>query len=153
MPITFDLRKIYNYSFWKCELKPSEHACKIFFNYLKLCVVSLLAKKVHYLPPKHFSNEFSYHYWQKSFDGDSFASQSRFDAYADSNTKPSIVYVTEQSLCHPISVHSQSYIASFPIKKVAVRGASGRRMKDGVRRRGPRKIFDHVLFTLRKRPF
>ena len=44
------------------------------------------AKKVHLLPPNHasrcFSNEFSQHYWQESFDGDSFASQSRFDAYA-----------------------------------------------------------------------
>jgi len=29
-----------------------------------------------------FSDEFSQHYWQESFDGDSFASQSRFDAYA-----------------------------------------------------------------------
>ena len=29
-----------------------------------------------------FSNEFSQHYWQESFDGDSFVSQSRFDAYA-----------------------------------------------------------------------
>ena len=26
--------------------------------------------------------EFSRHYWQESFDGDSFGSQSRFDAYA-----------------------------------------------------------------------
>ena len=63
------------------ELKPSEHACKIFFNYLKLCVVRFFAKKEHILPPKHasrcFSNEFSQHYWQESFDGDSFVSQSR----------------------------------------------------------------------------
>jgi len=28
-----------------------------------------------------FSKEFSQHHWQKSFDGDSFACQSRFDAY------------------------------------------------------------------------
>ena len=28
-----------------------------------------------------FSNEFSQHYWQESFDGDSFLSQSRMDAY------------------------------------------------------------------------
>ena len=49
-------------------------------------VVSFFAKKVQFLPPKHasrcFSNEFSQHHWQESFDGDSFASQSRFDAYA-----------------------------------------------------------------------
>ena len=81
MLIAFDPRKI-----WKCELKTSEHACKIFFNYSKLCVISLFAKKVQFLPPKHtsrcFSNEFSQCYWQESFDGDSFASQSRFDAYA-----------------------------------------------------------------------
>ena len=31
----------------------------------------------------HFErNEFSQHYWQESFDGDSFVSQSRLDAYA-----------------------------------------------------------------------
>ena len=45
-----------------------------------------LAKKVHFLPPKHasrlFSNEFLEHYSQESFDGDSFVSSSRFDAYA-----------------------------------------------------------------------
>ena len=29
------------------------------------------------------SNEFSQRHWQESFDGDSFASQSRFDGYAD----------------------------------------------------------------------
>ena len=29
------------------------------------------------------SNELSQSYWQESFDDDSFASQSRFDAYAD----------------------------------------------------------------------
>ena len=29
-----------------------------------------------------FSNEFSQHYWQQPFDGDSFVSQLRFDAYA-----------------------------------------------------------------------
>ena len=28
------------------------------------------------------SNEFSQHDWQESFDGDSFVSQSKFDAYA-----------------------------------------------------------------------
>ena len=47
-------------------------------------------EKVHFLPPKHasrcFSNEFSQRYWQESFDGDSFASQSRFDAYACGTT-------------------------------------------------------------------
>ena len=44
------------------------------------------AKKIQFLAPKHasryFSNEFSQDYWQGSFDGDSFVSQSRFDAYA-----------------------------------------------------------------------
>ena len=30
---------------------------------------------------KYLSNEFSQHYWQESFDGDSIAIQSRFDAY------------------------------------------------------------------------
>ena len=75
-----------NCSFWKCELMPSKHACKIFFNYSKLCVISCFAKKVHFLSPKHasqcFSNEFSQHHWQESFDCDSFVDQSRYDAYA-----------------------------------------------------------------------
>ena len=31
-------------------------------------------------------NEFSQHYWQESFDGDSFVSQSKFDAYATRHT-------------------------------------------------------------------
>ena len=37
-----------NCSFWKCELKPSKHACKIFFNYSKLCAISFLAKKYNF---------------------------------------------------------------------------------------------------------
>lgn len=70
-----------NCAFWKCELKPSEHASKTLFNYSKLCVIRFFTKKVHFLSPKHasryFSNEFSQHYWQESFDRDSFLSQSR----------------------------------------------------------------------------
>ena len=31
----------------------------------------------------HFFDEFLQHYWQESSNGDSFVSQSRFDAYAD----------------------------------------------------------------------
>ena len=38
---------------WTCELKSSEHTCRIFFDYSKLCVISSFAKKVHYLPPIH----------------------------------------------------------------------------------------------------
>ena len=57
MSISFDPRKVKNCSFWKCELKPSEHACKI----------SSIARKVQFFPPNHasrcFSNEFSKHYW------------------------------------------------------------------------------------------
>ena len=30
-------------------MKHSEHACKIFFNYSKLCVISFFAKKVQFL--------------------------------------------------------------------------------------------------------
>ena len=49
-------------------------------------------QRVHFLPPKHasrcFSNEFSQHHWWESFDGDSFVSQSRFDAYAPPATTP-----------------------------------------------------------------
>ena len=37
------------------ELKPSEHACKIFF---KLCVKSCFAKKEQYLQTKHACNIF-----------------------------------------------------------------------------------------------
>ena len=90
MLITFDPCKIYiRYSicyFWTCELKLSGHACKIFFNYSKLCVISFFTKKVQFLPPKHasccFFNEFSQRYWQESFNDNSFASQSRFNTYA-----------------------------------------------------------------------
>ena len=39
--------------------------------------IALITTKIH------FSNEFSQHYWQESFDGDSFVSQSRFDTYAN----------------------------------------------------------------------
>ena len=70
-------------------MKPSNHTYKILFNYLKLCVISLFVIKVHYLPQKHasrcFLNEFSQQSWQESFDGDSFASQSRFHAFATSS--------------------------------------------------------------------
>ena len=51
--------------------------------------ISFFAKKVQFLPPKHasrcFLNEFSQQSWQESFDGDSFASQSRFHAFATSS--------------------------------------------------------------------
>ena len=97
MSITFDLyARSQNCSLWKCELKPSEHACKIFFNYSKLCVISIFAKRVYFLPPKTcFSNEFSQHYWLitkripwmvipllANQDLMPMLSQSRFDAYA-----------------------------------------------------------------------
>ena len=42
----------------ECELKPSEHACKIFFNCSKLRVISFFAKNVHFLPPNHASRWF-----------------------------------------------------------------------------------------------
>ena len=55
-----------------------------FCNCSKLCVISFFVKKVHFLPRKHaprcFLKEFSHNYWQESFDGDSFVSQSRLDA-------------------------------------------------------------------------
>ena len=47
-----------NCSFWRCELKPSKHACKIFFNFLKLCVISFFAKKVQFLPPNTLLDAF-----------------------------------------------------------------------------------------------
>ena len=52
---------------------------KLFSNYSKLCVISFFANKVHYLPPKHASRR---NFRKESFDGDSFVSQSRFDAYS-----------------------------------------------------------------------
>ena len=62
--------------------------CSIIRNYVLL---ALLTKKVHFLPPKHpsgyFSNEFSQHYWQEFFDGDSSVSQSRLDACADDGSQ------------------------------------------------------------------
>ena len=83
MSITFDLRKIKNSPFWKCELKPSEHARKIFFNYSKLVLSFLCKESILFITKPRFLNEFTQHYWHESFDGDSFASQSRLDAYAD----------------------------------------------------------------------
>ena len=86
MLITFDLCKINKLLLLELEKEPSEHACKTFFSYSKLCLISFFTRKVHFLPQKHasryVSNEFSHHYWQEPFDGDSFVSQSRFDAYA-----------------------------------------------------------------------
>ena len=49
------LLKITNCPLWKCEYKPSEHACKIFLSALKLCEISSSAKKEYSLPPKHVS--------------------------------------------------------------------------------------------------
>ena len=43
---------------------------------MKLWVIGLFAKRGHY------SRTNSQHHWQESFNGDSFASQSRYDAYA-----------------------------------------------------------------------
>ena len=79
MMIPFDLHKIENCSFWKCELKPSEHVCKTFFNYLKLYGISFFTKNTRFTTNTHLSNECSQHYWQVSFNIDSSASQSRFD--------------------------------------------------------------------------
>ena len=92
-----------NCSFWKCELKPSEHAYKIFFNYLKLLAVSFFAKKVNFLPPRYayrcFSNEFSHHYRQESFDGDSFASQLHVTSRPkESDTWGSLTIIDEISI-------------------------------------------------------
>jgi len=75
-----------HFSIRKCELKPTEHACKIFFNYLKLYAVSFFAKKVHYIPQTRFSNEFSQHYWQEYI-----FNQSRFDAYVGGVHSPSLL--------------------------------------------------------------
>ena len=52
----------------------------------------------------HFSNEFSLHYWQESFDGDSFVSQSRFDAYSSVSNRSgeAIKEGTEECSYRPI---------------------------------------------------
>ena len=39
-------------------MKPSEHACKKFFNYSKLCVISFFAKKVHFYHQNTFLDAF-----------------------------------------------------------------------------------------------
>ena len=46
MSITFDPHMIQKLLL--LEMKPSIHACKIFFNYSKLCVISFFAKKVKF---------------------------------------------------------------------------------------------------------
>ena len=38
-------------------MKPSEDACKIFFNHLKMCY-QIFTEKVHFLPPQHASRWF-----------------------------------------------------------------------------------------------
>ena len=45
MSITLIHARYKNCSLWKLVLKPSEHACNIFFNYLKLYVISFLQRK------------------------------------------------------------------------------------------------------------
>ena len=45
-----------------------------------LCVKLMVGRQNS--PIQSPSKELSQHYWQESFDGDSFVSQSRFDAYA-----------------------------------------------------------------------
>ena len=37
-------------------MKLSEHACKIYSSYSKLCVICFFAKKVHFLPPKQIAS-------------------------------------------------------------------------------------------------
>ena len=72
-----------NCSFWRCELKPSEHACKIVFQLFEtMCYQFVHKDSTLFTPKTRFLNEFSHFYWQESFDGDSFVSQSRFDVYA-----------------------------------------------------------------------
>ena len=73
------------------------------FLIIRNYVVSVFfSKKVHFLLLKHasryFSSEFSQRYWQESFDGDSFVSQSRFDAYAMYLSNKSSVYTTAFNL-------------------------------------------------------
>ena len=85
MSITFDLRKIQKLlllkmwieAFWACLQN-------IFQSFVTMCC-QFFRKRAQFNTKTRsqcFSNEFSQYYWQESFDGDSFVSQSRFDAYA-----------------------------------------------------------------------
>ena len=53
-----------------------------------------------------FSNKFSQHHWQESFYDDSFASQSRFDAYADYSTFNSLTSARTRLLLSRLGLHS-----------------------------------------------
>ena len=87
--------------------KTSEHACKLFFNYSKLCVISLFAKKVHSLPPEHASrcllNEFSLHFCQESFDCDSLLANQ------------DLIPMLFRMVCDMLSVSFSSLLSPFPL--------------------------------------
>ena len=63
-------------------------------------VSAFFAKKVHFLSPKHTSRCFTNKFSQESFDGDSFVSQSKFDAYA-------IIQSNRHLFCFRFSSHSE----------------------------------------------
>ena len=58
-----------------------------------------------------FSNEFSQHYWQESFGGDSFVSQSRFDAYAIGRNPSMVIPLLANQDLTPM--HSQSRFDAY----------------------------------------
>ena len=60
-------------AFWRCLQN-------IFQLFETICYQIFCKDSTLFTTKTRFSNEFSQHYWQKSFNGDSFASQSRFDA-------------------------------------------------------------------------
>ena len=53
----------------------------IFQLFKTMCYQFFRKESTYFTTKTRFSIEFSQHYWQESFDGDSFVSQSRFDAY------------------------------------------------------------------------
>ena len=81
---------------------------KYFSIVLNYVLSVFFAKKVHFLPLKHasrcFSNGFSQHYWQESFDDDSFGSQSRFDAHVLSMSLKCVHTKQQLLLTLPIQV-------------------------------------------------
>ena len=73
----------------------------IFFSY----VLSVFSQRKYTIYHQtHFSNEFSQHYWPESFDGDSFVSQSRLDAYAILNSGLQF---------HAYTVHARKHVRSL----------------------------------------
>ena len=76
------------------------------------------------------SNDFSQHYWQESFNGDSFVSQSRFDAY---DSLPSLFlpdWVRELSLINCIITNFSIVVLNGYRATLEKRMGNGRHFKN-----------------------